>query len=383
MTRPEIYLDYNATAMPRPEAMEAVAEAMRGCGNPSSVHAAGRRGAALIARARDQVAAMAGVPARSVTFTSGATESNNMAILGAPQARLIISTIEHDSVREPATRSGKPLMQVAASHDGVVDLVPLEVALRASDEPALVSIMAVNNETGVIQPISDVAEMVHEHGSVLHVDAVQAAGKIDLPPITKLADMVSLSAHKIGGPMGVGCLIVRCDDGRRRPLITGGGQERGTRGGTENLPGIAGFGVAAELAAGDVRSMASLVELRDAMEAAILEVASEAVVAGQAAPRVANTSSIIMPGMPAETQVMAFDLAGIDVSAGAACSSGKVRRSHVLAAMGFDEDSAASAVRVSLGWGTQPSDVAAFIEEWTRLYERSARAGAGACQGAA
>ena len=315
--------------------------------------------------------ALASVPTRSVTFTSGATEANNMAILGAPQARLVISTIEHDSVREPARRSGKPLMEVAATPDGMVDLIPLEVALRASEEPALVSIMAVNNETGVIQPIAEVADLVHAHGSALHVDAVQAAGKIDLGPITRVADMVSLSAHKLGGPMGVGCLIIRCDDGRRKPLITGGGQEYGARGGTENLPGIAGFGVAAELAGRDLTHMSRLVELRDALEAEILEFAPEVTIAGRDAPRVANTSCIVMPGVPAETQVMAFDLAGIAVSAGSACSSGKVGRSHVLEAMGFDEEAAASAVRVSLGWASQPSDVAAFLDEWRRLYERA------------
>jgi len=371
MPRQHIYLDYNATAQPRPEAVEAMAEVLATAGNPSSVHQAGRRAAAALSQARDRVAAFAAVPARAITFTSGATEANNMAILGAPQTRLIISAIEHDSVREPARRSAKPVSEVAVTGEGVIDLAALETALGESDEPALVCVMAVNNETGVIQPIAEVARLVHDHGGTLFCDAVQAAGKIDLAPITANADMASLSAHKFGGPPGVGALIVRCDDGSRRPLVTGGGQERGLRAGTENLPGIAGFGVAAELAARELRQASRIVELRDALEHAILEAAPDAVIAGRGAPRVGNTSCIAMPGMPAETQVMAFDLAGFAVSAGSACSSGKVRRSHVLSAMGYDDETAGAAIRVSLGWKTEADDIAAFLEEWTRQYGRA------------
>jgi cysteine desulfurase len=371
MARPPIYLDYNATALPRPEVVAAMAEVLAAPGNPTSVHQAGRRAAARLAMARQQVAALASVPASAVTFTSGATEANNMAILGAPQPRLILSAIEHDSVREPARRSGRPVAEIAVTGQGVIDLASLEAALGQSDEPALVCIMAVNNETGVIQPIAEAARLVHEHGGTLHVDAVQAAGRIDLGPITAMADTASLSAHKFGGPPGVGALILRCDDGSRRPIITGGGQEKGLRAGTENLPGIAGFGVAAELAGRKLGHAARLVELRDALEEAILEAAPDAVIMGRDAPRVGNTSCIAMPGMLAETQVMAFDLAGFAVSAGSACSSGKVRRSHVLAAMGQGDDLASSAIRVSLGWNTAPGDIEAFLGEWKRQYERS------------
>ena len=371
MARQPIYLDYNATARPRPEMVAAMVEVLGAPGNPSSVHGAGRQAAARLARAREQVAAFASVPANAITFTSGATEANNMAILGAPHGRLIISAIEHDSVREPAGRSGRPVTEVAVTGQGVIDLASLEAALRESDVPALVCIMAVNNETGVIQPIAEAARLVHEHGGTLHVDAVQAAGKIDLGPITRFADMASLSAHKFGGPTGVGALIVRCDDGARRPVLTGGGQEMGLRAGTENLAGIAGFGVAADLAGRELTHAARLVELRDALEEAILEAAPDAVIMGREAPRVGNTSCIAMPGMPAETQVMAFDLAGFAVSAGSACSSGKVRRSHVLAAMGQGDDLAGAAIRVSLGWDTDARDIEAFLGEWKRQYERS------------
>lgn len=370
MARDLIYLDYNANAVPRPEALAAASAAMAHVGNPSSVHTAGRKAAAILAGARDQVAALADVPARSVVFTSGATEANNMAIMGAPQQRLIISAIEHDSVREPAHRAGKDLVVIGVDGHGVLDMNALETALNSAPEPALVSVMAANNETGVIQPTADIARMVHDHGSVFHCDAVQAAGKIDLAPITAVADLISLSAHKCSGPMGAGALIVRAGTGRT-PLINGGGQELGARAGTENLSGIAGFGAAAEMALYELRDMTRLVELRDALEAELLALSADIAVAGRDAPRTANTSCIVMPGMPAETQVMAFDLAGIAVSAGAACSSGKIHQSHVLKAMGFDDAQTRSAIRVSMGWQTKPQDIEAFIAVWKDIYSRA------------
>jgi cysteine desulfurase len=370
MERQPVYLDYNATAVPRPEAVEGACAVMAQVGNPSSVHRAGRRAAAILARARDQVAAFSGIPAANVTFTSGATEANNMVLKGTKAARLIVSAVEHESVLEPARRAGLSVTVVGVDGAGRLDLAALEAALGASGEPTLLSIMAVNNETGVISPYAEIGRLARVHGALFHCDAAQAAGRLDLSEIAGEADFISLSAHKIGGPMGVGALLRGCGEAPGA-LLSGGGQELGMRAGTENLPGIAGFGIAAEIAGRERNLMARLVELRDALEAEILESAPDVVIPGQNAPRVGNTSAIAMRGMPAETQVMALDLAGIAVSAGSACSSGKVRRSHVLSAMGFDEETAGNAIRVSLGWKTQGEDIARFLAAWREMRARA------------
>jgi len=338
-------------------------------GNPSSVHGFGRDAAAMLRTARDRVAALAGVGADAVVFTSGATEANN-AVLQAPGwARRLVSGIEHDSIMAAARHAGDvTILPVAA--DGMVDLAVLEHELASAPESTLVAVMAANNETGVIQPVDEIAALCRAHGARFHCDAVQAAGKLELAPIAAAADTLSLSAHKLGGPPGVGALIINDPDMGLR-LIHGGGQESGLRAGTENLPGIVGFGRAGELALEDRDGLDALADLRNAMESRIREIAPATFIAGEAAPRLANTSCLAMPGVPAETQVMALDLAGIAVSAGAACSSGKVQRSHVLDAMGVASETADASIRVSLGWATQERDIDRFIAVWTDLYKRT------------
>lgn len=372
--RSRIYLDYNATAPIRPAVKDAVMEAMEKGGNPSSVHGFGRDAAAMLRAARDRVAALAGVGSDAVVFTSGATEANN-AVLQAPcWARRIVSGIEHDSVMAAARHAGD-VSVLPVDAQGIVDLATLARLLAHATGPTVVAIMAANNETGVIQPVDEVAALCRTHGARFHCDAVQAAGKLDLGPIAAAADTLSLSAHKLGGSPGVGALIVNDPDmgdpdmGLR--LIHGGGQESGLRAGTENLPGIVGFGRAAELASEDREGLDALTDLRDRMESRIREIAPAAFIAGEGAPRLANTSCLAMPGVPAETQVMAFDLAGIAVSAGAACSSGKVQRSHVLDAMGVASETADAAIRISLGWATRDRDIDRFVAAWTDLYKRT------------
>ncbi|MFP6732590.1 MAG: cysteine desulfurase family protein [Rhodospirillales bacterium] len=362
-----IYLDHNATTPLRRTAADALAGAMAECGNASSVHWAGRRARARIDDARDAVAGLLGAQPADVVFTSGGTEANNLALRGSGGRPVIVSAIEHSSVLE--ARADADLCPVDS--DGRVDLDALREALERTQAPALVSVMMANNETGVIQPIAAAAEICRQYGALLHCDAVQAAGKMAVDWRDLGADMVSLSAHKIGGPQGVGALIVGEKSGLK-PLLTGGGQERGLRAGTENLPGIAGFGAAAEIAAGAGTEYTRLQVLRDRIEDTIAALGAGARFHGNGAARLGNTSCIGMPGVLAETQVMAFDLEGIMVSAGAACSSGKVRPSHVLGAMGVAEDQANQAVRVSLGWDSEATDADAFVAAWWQLFERLA-----------
>jgi cysteine desulfurase len=357
-----IYLDHNATTPLRWEAAKAVTAAMDECGNASSVHWAGRRARARVDNARDAVANLVGAAPADVIFTSGGTEANNLALNGLAGHRLIVSAVEHGSVL--AARADAEFCPV--DEDGRIDLDALRDLLGGMSAPALLSLMAVNNETGVIQPVADAAEICSEFGAALHCDAVQAAGKIALDWRDLGADLVSLSAHKIGGPQGVGALIVGAGS-ELKPMILGGGQERGLRAGTENLPGIAGFGAAAEIAAGALAEMAKLAKIRDNIEHRIGAVAQ---IYGSGAPRIGNTSCIGMQGVLAETQVMAFDLDGIMVSAGAACSSGKVTPSHVLGAMGATDEQAAQAIRVSLGWDSCQADADEFIASWQRLFQR-------------
>jgi len=360
-----IYLDYNATAPLKPAVIEAVAAALAATGNPSSVHRFGRLARRTVETAREQVAALVNMAPASVVFTGSGTEANNLALCQARAAGrpILVSAIEHDSV----LRAAPGATQIPVTADGVVDLDTLD-RLLAGREGALVAVMLANNETGVIQPVADVARVAHAHGASVHCDAVQAAGKIAVDMAAFGADTLALSAHKLGGPQGVGALIVS-ERATVKPQIGGGGQERGRRAGTENVAGIAGFGVAASLAIADLWKMGELARLRDAAETRLKAVAPEAMVFGASAARLPNTICIAMPGVAAETQVMALDLAGVAVSAGSACSSGKVKPSHVLAAMGAGA-LAGSAIRVSGGWRSTAEEFDRFVEAWTSLWAR-------------
>ena len=362
-----VYLDYNASGLVRPEVQEIMAKALADNGNPSAVHAAGRRARARIETARGQVAELVGADPTAVVFSSGGTESNAQAIVSALTAgcaRLIVGATEHPCVAEAAAVSGVPVEVLPVDGNGVVDLVWLAEAL-ARPGRAVVAIHHANNESGVIQPIVEAAALVRAAGGWLHVDAIQAAGKIITDSRALGADTLVVSAHKLGGPQGVGALTF----GPRATLVRrqhGGGQERGRRAGTENVAGIAGFGAAALAAMRDREINAAW---RDAASERLK--AAGAVVIGEAAPRLPNTLCVATADWGAELQVMALDLAGIMVSAGSACSSGKVKASHVLTAMGLTE-LAGCAIRVSGGWATTQEDWAAFAIAWEQVQFRHA-----------
>ncbi len=357
-----IYLDANATEPLRPAARAAVLAALAGLGNPSSVHAAGRAARRRLEDAREAIATRFGAPPGALVFTSGGTEADALAVHALGRGRrLIVGATEHDAIR--AAAAGAEILPVDC--DGVADLDALRRLLAGP--PALVCLMAANNETGVLQPVAAAAALCRAAGARLHVDAVQAAGRIALDFVALGADSLALSSHKLGGPAGAGALLLAPTAADAAPLIAGGGQERGRRGGTPALPAIAGFAAAAAEAGGADR----LAPLRDAIERAAI--AAGAVVIGAAAPRLPNTACLALPGVRAETQVIALDLAGIAVSAGAACSSGKVARSHVLDAMGLGP-LAGEAIRVSLPWSATEADAAAFAAAYCRIAERLARA---------
>ena len=373
IARTETYLDWNATAPLRPEAAAAMSALLARCGNPSSVHRWGRTARQAIESARSAVGALLGLPPDEVIFVSGGTEANHLALLGCGRQRVLVSAVEHDSV----LRAVPEAERIPVDRDGVVVLDTLDNLLSGDPRPALVSVMLANNETGVLQPLAAVAAIARAHGALLHCDAVQAAGKITLEADAIGADLISLSAHKFGGPPGIGALVVT-GDLELAPLLRGGGQERGRRAGTENLAGIAGFAAAAVAGAEEIAVYERVRALRDALEAGIAAIAPEAVVLGAAAPRLPNTAAIAMPGVAAETQVIALDLDGVMVSAGSACSSGKVGPSHVLEAMGVGPDLVGSTIRVSLGWDSSEADVAHFLRAWSTLYRRCR----GSCAGA-
>ncbi len=371
MTSPSVYLDYNATAPVRPEAARAVAEALATGGNPSSAHASGRAARARVEAARAQVAALAGAPSAAVTFVSGGAEANALAMESAASAgydSLIVGATEHDTVRATAAATSLPVIDWPVDGDGLADLTWLEDRLAVMRGRPLVCLMLANNETGVIQPVAHAARLVREAGGWLHVDAIQAAGKIAIDIDALGADTLALSAHKIGGPPGVGALVA-APRARLSRRLHGGGQERGLRAGTENLPGIAGFGAAAHAALADLPRLAQESDGRDALERRVA--AAGAVVLGSGAPRLPQTLCFAAPGHPAELQVIALDLAGVMVSAGAACSSGKVKASHVVAAMGRP-DLAPCAIRVSGGWASTPQDWARCAEAWLDIHARRA-----------
>ena len=360
-----VYLDWNATAPMRPEVASAMNVALARCGNPSSVHRWGRAQRHATEHARAAVAALVGARAEDVVFTSGGTEANHLALLGSSHRSVLVSAIEHDSVREAVADA----ISIPVHSSGLVDLSALERLLAATKPPALVSLMLANNETGVIQPVASASAVARRYGALLHCDAVQAAGKIPVALDVLGVDLLTLSAHKIGGPQGAGALVLGRDLALT-PLLRGGGQERGRRAGTENVPGIIGFGAAAELARDDHDSE-KIARLRDRAAAQLIDIAPAARVFGAEAPRLPNTLCITMPGVAAATQVVALDLAGVMVSAGAACSSGKVRPSHVLAAMGADPEEAQSAIRISLGWSTDVAAIERLVDAWGALYRRT------------
>ncbi len=360
----DTYLDHNATTPVRPEAADAVARALTQHGNASSVHRFGRLVRHTVDAAREYVAALIDVSPANIVFTSGGTEANNQALqgFGGP---VLVSAVEHDSVT--GARADAQVVDVDAN--GVVSIERLQQMLSQCDGPALVSLMLANNETGVLQPLRDVVHLAREYEALVHCDAVQAAGKIEMSFEDLGVDMMSISAHKLGGPQGVGALIVR-DGLDPEPLLRGGGQERRRRAGTENVAGIAGFGVAARIARDKLDMFAGLAGLRDDLEARLRAATPDAVVHGADEMRLPNTSCIGLPDMTAEIQVMQLDLAGVAVSSGSACSSGKVAPSHVLRAMGQDDTSAQSAIRVSLGWNSNAQDVDRFVDAWTAMAQR-------------
>jgi cysteine desulfurase len=368
-----VYLDWNATTPLRPEARAAMEAAWDLSGNPSSVHAEGRQARRLVEEARGAVAQAVGAPPRNVVFTSGGTEANALALMpglrrgaGAAAERLVVSAIEHASVLAGGRFSRGAISTVGVTRSGVLDLAQLRAAVEAKP-PALVSVMLANNETGALQPVREAAGIVHAAGGVLHVDAIQALGKVAFDIGALQADLLTLSAHKIGGPKGVGAVVLAEGLQGFEPLLRGGGQELGRRAGTENVAGIAGFGAAVKAAIGAHAGEAVRLEaLRSRLEQGLMQT-NGTIVFSADKKRLPNTTLFTIPGLKAETAVIGFDLAGIAVSSGSACSSGKVQPSHVLEAMGFAPEIAQGAVRLSLGWSTSGADIDRCLQAWRKL----------------
>ena len=367
MTR-QIYMDYNATAPMPPRVIEAVASSLGQVGNPSSVHRFGRLARRAIEGAREAVAQAVGAKPAEILFTSGGSEANNLALKGAGRARILASAVEHDSVLAAASA----VERIPVDRDGIVDLTALDRMLNTDPTPALLSVMLANNETGAIQPIAEVVRVARAHGALVHCDAVQGLGRMafDLPALD--VDFASLSAHKLGGPMGTGALYVR-DGMVLQAQIAGGGQERSQRAGTPNLSGIVGFGVVAQQSRDDLQAMERVRELRDRLETGLKRLQPSVRIFADGVARLPNTSCFAVAGLDSETQVIALDLAGIAVSAGSACSSGRVQSSHVLRAMGADPTLAGSAIRVSLGWQNEERDIDEFLTAWGSLLVRHAK----------
>lgn len=368
-----IYLDWNATAPLRREARGAMTAAMDLSGNPSSVHAEGRRARKLVEDARVAIAGAVGALPRNVIFTSGGTEANTLALTpglrrtsGPSVQKLVVSAIEHASVLAGGRFPTESITTASVTRSGLLDLDRLRATLDGMP-PALVSIMLANNETGAVQPLAEAGEIVHSAGGLLHVDAIQAFGKMPFDINALNADMVTLSAHKIGGPKATGALVLAEGLLGPEPLVRGGGQERGHRAGTENVVGIAGFGAAVSAALSAVdRETIRLEDLRNHLEKGLRQT-PDLIVFSDDVARLPNTTLFTVPGLRAETAVIGFDLAGIAVSSGSACSSGKVQPSHVLEAMGFPPNLAQGAVRLSLGWSTSEADIDRCLEAWRRL----------------
>ena len=373
------YLDHNASAPLLPAAREAVVAALDIAANPSSVHGEGRAARKLIEDARRNVAALVGAKAEHVVFTSGATEAATTLLspdwrMGrgvVRMSRLYVSEADHPCVLNGGRFPAERVTRIGVDRNGIVDLAALESALATHDKSeglALVAIHAANNETGVIQPLSAISELVKAAGGVLVLDAVQAAGRITLDMSESYADYLILSSHKIGGPKGAGAIVACADLMMPAPLVTGGGQEKGHRGGTENLQAIAGFGAAAREAFAGLAEMERVRALRDSIEQAVMRLAPDAEIYGNSVERLANTTFFAIPGVKAETAQIAFDLAGVALSAGSACSSGKVGPSHVLKAMGYLDN--LGALRVSIGRKTTEEEIALFADALARLLAR-------------
>jgi cysteine desulfurase len=368
-----VYLDWNATTPLRSEARDAMAAALELCGNPSSVHAEGRQARRLVEDSRASVAAAVGALPRNVVFTSGGTEANALSLTsglrrgsGPPVERLAVSAIEHASVLVGGRFPPEAVQIVGVTPAGLLDLDRLRAVLREGP-PALVSVMLANNETGAVQPVAEAGDIVHAAGGLLHVDAIQAFGKIPFDINLMGADLMTLSAHKIGGPKGVGAVVLAEGVLGFEPVLRGGGQELGRRAGTENVAGIAGFGAAVKAAMGSrQRDALRLESLRNRLENGLRETLG-AIVFADGAPRLPNTTLFTVPGLRAETAVIGFDLAGVAVSSGSACSSGKVQPSHVLEAMGFGPELTRGAVRLSLGWSTSDADIDRCLKAWRKL----------------
>jgi cysteine desulfurase len=371
-----VYLDWNASAPLRGEARAALEAVLPLAGNPSSVHAEGRAARHALERAREEVAALLGAKPADVFFTSGGTEANMLALTPAietadekrPRGRLLISAVEHSSVLTGGRFPRQAVMDIPVDADGRVSLAALKEAVAATPRP-LVAVMLANNETGVVQPVAEAAAIVHQAGGLLFVDAAQGAGRLACDIDVLGADLITLSAHKIGGPKGVGALV-RASEAIHfpDPLIRGGGQERGLRAGTENVAGIVGFGAAAAVARlKRAAEAAHMLGLRNELEEGLRAVSPKAVIFGAGVERLPNTTLFAVEGTKAETAVIALDLEGVAVSSGAACSSGKVQPSHVLAAMGISPALARGAVRVSLGWTTTKAEIARFLDAWRKV----------------
>ena len=351
------YLDHNATSPLRPSAKTAMLAALDVTGNPSSVHGEGRAARKILDDGREAIARVLGAIAPMIVFTSGGSEANNLALRGVAVERILVSAIEHPSVIEAAKASGKLVEIIPVTAEGVADLDALAKLLPGPR--ALVSVMLANNETGVVQPLREIVALAQAHGALVHSDAVQALGKLPLNFGLLGIDLLTVSAHKLGGPLGAGALVVR-DGLPVTPLIAGGGQELRRRAGTENVAALAGFAAAAAEKRFDVR------DLRDRLEAEL----EGATIFGGSVERLPNTTCFALAGMSAETLLMAFDLEGIAVSSGSACSSGKVAKSHVLSAMGVAPELVQAAIRVSLGWNSTSEDIDRFIAVWRRLRAR-------------
>ncbi|MBY5852639.1 cysteine desulfurase (plasmid) [Rhizobium ruizarguesonis] len=389
MAPPRLYLDWNATAPLHPAARAAIMRAIDVFGNPNSVHGEGRAARAAIEGARRKVAALVGTDAGSVVFTSGATEAANLALtpdfrMGRTPLRLgqlYFSAIEHPAVREGGRFTREKMTEIPVTEAGVVDLDALSRLLDAHDKAAglpMVAVMLVNNETGIVQPVEAAAKIVHAHGGLFVVDAVQAAGRIALD-IEKIgADFLIVSSHKIGGPKGAGALIARGEALMPKPLIQGGGQERGHRSGTQNSLALIGFGAAAEAASDELEARNTTIgALRERLEAGMREAAADVVIHGEGGERVTNTIFFTLPGLKAETGQIAFDLEGVALSAGSACSSGRLGESHVLTAMG--RDAKLGALRISLGFSTTEEDIDRAIAAFAKIANRRRSAGEAAC----
>jgi len=365
-----VYLDYNASAPPRDEVIDAAIQMMRAAHNASSVHSLGRKGRAGVEKAREQVAKLVNIPAGQLIFNSGATEGNNTVLRHMretyPDERILVSAIEHPCVLEAV----KNVEHIPVTNDGIVDVVALETMLKDGGRTCLVSVMMVNNETGVIQPLPEIIKIARKYGAMIHTDAVQAAGRTEIDMGRLGVDFLTLSSHKIGGPQGVGALALgSC--GVTPILLHGGGQEKKARAGTENVSGIVGFGIAAEMAHKELNDAVSrLGAMQTDLEARIKDIHPDIIIYGEKAPRVANTTLLSIAGQTSESLLMAFDLGGIAVSNGSACSSGSVQASHVLQAMGGSDLESRGAIRISTGWGTKNSDIDAIIDNFTKIASR-------------